>query len=200
MPREKLPLLGTKEGILARVMPEPNSGCWLWTMNGNEYGYGTGFLEGKTIGAHRLSYMIFKGDPTGWCVLHKCDTPACVNPDHLRLGTLSENARDMAIKGRQKRSKLNLIKGCWFAKREKKWLACISRSRFRVHLGCFNTEQEARQALIDFRNIEANHPGGFEFAIKCRKVKRYTHGKIPAKKVPRPGEAYLPPANVPGSE
>lgn len=85
-------------------MPEPNSGCWLWLGGVNESGYGIiglGRREQGVAKAHRVSFELHKRPlGKGECVLHTCDNPACVNPDHLRAGTLVDNARDMVAKGR----------------------------------------------------------------------------------------------------
>lgn len=92
------------EAFNERYMPEPNSGCWIWIGNANRDGYGllTGSRKGKPYFlAHRVSWEMHKGAiPDGLHVLHRCDMPACVNPDHLFLGTHSENMHDMGRKGR----------------------------------------------------------------------------------------------------
>lgn len=89
------------ERIMDKSIPEPNSGCWLWTAAHNPNGYGFMWSGSKREYSHRLSYTLFKGPiPSGLNVLHKCDQPACVNPDHLSVGTQSENLRDMVRKGR----------------------------------------------------------------------------------------------------
>lgn len=97
-----------KELIEARSIPEPNSGCWLW-MNATQsrakpsHGYGAIRISGKTVRAHRVSYEAHKGEiPDGMCVLHRCDNPSCVNPDHLFLGTMADNNNDRDNKGRTK--------------------------------------------------------------------------------------------------
>jgi len=78
-------------------MPEPNTGCWLWPGSLNS-GYGSISVGNKKHLAHRVSYAEYVGDPVGQIVMHKCDTPACVNPDHLVLGSPKDNAIDAARK------------------------------------------------------------------------------------------------------
>ena len=82
------------------TIPEPNTGCLLWL--GHSYDrYGNFKIKGKGVRAHRYAYELTYGPiPTGLCVLHGCDTPLCVNPEHLFLGTQKENAMDREAKGR----------------------------------------------------------------------------------------------------
>lgn len=91
--------LGAK--LEASSIPVPESGCWLWLKGTFRFGYGNARVNGKTIGAHRASWIAYRGPiPDGLCVCHKCDTPQCINPDHLYLGTKLDNARDMHRRGR----------------------------------------------------------------------------------------------------
>jgi hypothetical protein len=86
--------------IVARVEFAAN-GCWLWQRSKLATGYGKVPRETGHVFAHRLSFEVFNGPiPRGLCVLHRCDTPACVNPDHLFLGTQMDNVRDARAKGR----------------------------------------------------------------------------------------------------
>lgn len=74
------------------------SRCWIWTGNINRVtGYGRAFGSNY---AHRIAYEMAKGTPKNPMILHRCDNPACVNPDHLYSGTAQDNARD-----REQRSK-----------------------------------------------------------------------------------------------
>ena len=83
------------------VERDPNSGCWLWTGTLLSSGYGQVAWRKNRDLAHRASYAAFKQSiPAGQSVLHKCDTPACVNPDHLFLGTQLDNMRDKMDKHR----------------------------------------------------------------------------------------------------
>lgn len=85
------------------------SRCWFWVGSKfrnpktKEKTYGHLRVDGKLILAHRLSWELHRGKtiPSGKFVLHKCDQPSCVRPDHLRLGTPKTNMRDMILKGRQ---------------------------------------------------------------------------------------------------
>ena len=79
------------------------SGCWLWTGALHKHGYGMIGLHGKTRGAHIWSYELFVGKiPTGLHVLHSCDTRACCNPMHLRVGTNTDNVADRVARGRSR--------------------------------------------------------------------------------------------------
>ena len=79
-------------------------GCELWPGAVNRQGYGKTTHNGKTVGAHRVAYCAAKGiDITaidGLLVLHSCDNPGCINPDHLRTGTAKHNAEDCTARDR----------------------------------------------------------------------------------------------------
>jgi len=76
-------------------------GCWIWTGARTPHGYGQVQVDGRRMLIHRASWEQENGPiPAGLLVLHRCDTPPCINPEHLFLGTQSDNMRDSKAKGR----------------------------------------------------------------------------------------------------
>lgn len=87
---------------LTKYTEDANTGCWLWAGGVSEDGYGKLKREGRTLRAHRFFYEQFVGTiPKGFVVCHRCDTPLCVNPKHLFVGTHLDNERDKDAKGRR---------------------------------------------------------------------------------------------------
>jgi len=86
-------------------LDEP-TGCWLWIgakvrRTDNYYQPIIGTWRSRTENAHRIAWMLYHGDiPDGLHVLHHCDNPICVNPNHLFLGTHQDNMDDMVLKKR----------------------------------------------------------------------------------------------------
>lgn len=98
--------------LVARIAKDEAAGCWLWQGSvwsdrpspGNRYGYTFARVrpgKWRTIGTHKAMWWALHGIPEkGMCVCHRCDTPTCINPDHLWLGTHKENMADCRAKGR----------------------------------------------------------------------------------------------------
>lgn len=95
------------ERFWSKVDRNGPNGCWIWKSANNGAGYGKFYVKdsGKVpyIYAHRLSWELANGPiQNGLWVLHKCDNPSCINPEHLFLGTQTDNMQDAAHKGRIK--------------------------------------------------------------------------------------------------
>lgn len=87
--------------FLNKIQINTANDCWLWEAHRQIGGYGVFRYDGKVRMAHRVSFTIFHGEfADNMDVLHKCDTPACVNPAHLFLGTHTDNMNDASKKKR----------------------------------------------------------------------------------------------------
>lgn len=125
--------------------------CWNWTANKDHNGYGMFKINGKDRKASRVAYTIVAGEITGNThVLHKCDNPSCVNPDHLFTGTHQDNMKDKMRKGRGRTlGRRSKYLGVGWRNDSKNWRSYIAYSengkRNHISLGGFATELEAAQ-------------------------------------------------------
>ena len=132
--------------------PEPNSGCILFFGNEGVRGHGRIWQNGRLEQAHRCAWRIVNGRiPRGLLVLHKCDTPCCINPDHLYLGTTQDNSDDMARKGRGRKGYGQLPVGV--TRNRRRFQASMKVHGRRLHLGSYATI-EAASVAVELKRAE----------------------------------------------
>ena len=91
-----------EERMEAKTIKTPG-GCWIWNGSLDSDGYGLIKVNGHNRHANRIAYELKYGAiPEGQIILHSCDVPVCVNPDHLKAGTYKDNMQDMYQKGRNR--------------------------------------------------------------------------------------------------
>ena len=94
--------MNTRDRFLAKVLVQ-QSGCHEWQSTFHRDGYGKFWFNGGQIQAHRMAWLIHRGDiPEGQWVLHRCDNRKCVNPEHLYLGDAKQNSQDRTTRLRYK--------------------------------------------------------------------------------------------------
>lgn len=122
-------------------------GCWIWTHGTDSHGYGKITYKSVTAKAHRVSYSLYISDiPAGLHILHKCDNPICVNPDHLFMGTHADNMRDKTKKGR--------AIGAHAGESHHKAKLTVEKV-LRIREDARNTTQIAREYNVDRKTIDA---------------------------------------------
>ncbi len=90
-----------RDRFWSKVNIKSDSECWEWSAGLLSKRYGGFYINGKTCRSHRIAWELHFGDiPDNLCVCHECDNPKCVNPNHLFLGTHTDNMQDMIRKGR----------------------------------------------------------------------------------------------------
>jgi hypothetical protein len=100
MNRRQIALVAPIDRLAMYSVPQPD-GCVVWQRSVNRGGYGQLTVNGRYVLAHRLAYEVHHGPvPDGQYVCHSCDNKICINPDHLWIGTASDNMQDAIAKGR----------------------------------------------------------------------------------------------------
>jgi hypothetical protein len=162
MPRRKYDLSSIDTFLETGAIPEPNTGCYLWEGCTTKNGYG--IIKHKQArhnnGAHRVAWELANGPiPDGLLVLHRCDTPLCVNPKHLFLGTHQDNMADMHAKRRGSK-----LRG------EQKWNAKLTEDDVREIRAAYRNGNTSRRKLAAQFGMSRTHIGNIVRGEKWKHV------------------------------
>lgn len=128
--------------------------CWLWTASTNAKGYGRFWSGASYVLAHRFAYSLLIG-PSDQQLDHRHTCPKnCVNPDHLRPVTPKQNSENHA--GAYSNSKSG-VRGVVWSKSKRRWKAEMAHNRQRIHIGYFDSLEEAQVAVTARRNELFTH-------------------------------------------
>ena len=135
---------------------EKTSTCWNWAAStDSQSGYGEFRLNGKTVAAHRVSYVWSKGQvEEGLEIDHRCHNRACVNPEHLRPVTRKQNREN--LRGPQANSTSGVLGVSWQSDRGK-WRAKVGHQGRQINVGSFDDLADAEAAVIAKRNELFTH-------------------------------------------
>lgn len=138
--------------VFEQCQPVPWSGCWLWDRGCTSSGYAVGRPAGspRQVYIHRYVATIVYGSSAmqGKHVLHSCDVPTCVNPDHLSLGTNNDNIADRDAKGRNYwRNKTHCKHGHEYTEANTMRVKCRSGTQ-RICRQCHNNKSRERYARL----------------------------------------------------
>jgi hypothetical protein len=145
------------KSVSERFWPKVNktNGCWLWMASTRKDGYGSFRVGGKVLLAHRVAYLLVKGELSETLVLdHTCHTRHCVNPCHLREVSHKENMENR--KGAQTNSTSG-IRGVSWDRKAKKWRGYLTHNQVRMNLGFFDSPEEAEVAVVAKRQTVFTH-------------------------------------------
>lgn len=135
--------------------------CWIWHGQRHQLGYGiVRHQSGRREAAHRIAFRFYRGEiPRGLLVCHKCDTPSCVNPEHLFLGSQKDNLLDMIKKGRKK---------IWHPVGEKNPKSIFSEQQIRIMRSLYDSGQKVA-------NIRRRFGGAYQSVWLAVKRKTWKH-------------------------
>jgi hypothetical protein len=149
-----------KTRFYAKVFIPDENGCMLWMGAKNQKGYGNFGINNKIVAVHRFSYELHVAKiPRGMQVLHKCDVRNCIAPDHLFLGTQSDNMKDMYGKNRGNRP---IGEHAYWAKLSNQQILEI---RKLISNGTSNN------AIAKMFGVTPEHISGIKRGKKCRNIK-----------------------------